>query len=1379
MTGINRIRVSGWLASLVILANPLPGYCATISKADNADNLNLATSWAGGESPGADDVAQWSNAVTSANSTTLGADLVWLGIGIGNPGGPVLINGSDTLTLGASGINLSAASQNLTVNCPLSLGANQPWPVANGRSLTISNSVSGSSYLSLAGPGEVTFDGGTNATCSFGAGVAGVNSFHVNGGTVTLASGTLSLASNGGTDAAHINGNALFNLMGGTVNSSFYTRLGSGSTGTTSELNVSGGEFVNTGEILFGFGGSGNGTLTVRGGVVNAHLLRLGDTSTAGTHTVNLDGGLIKANRISSNKGTPVFNFDGGVLQANNSPRTPWFVASAANVWIKNGGAVIDSNGKDVALEPDLKPFSGSTGGLVKLGEGSLTLSGTSTYAGPTVVSNGTLVVSGALSNSSPLIVEADATLAVVSPAVTVGGLTLSPDARLKLSLNAPSNAVNAHVQVNGPLVLDGTVSLDDLGGISTGAVCAVISYTGALTDNGLEEDPQSAWELSVDTATPGQVKITALHRYDFVEISEGDRVVDSLSTNLTAVVHGTPQDIMWYEVRSNSLDGVLLDFGAHVQSSPWPFTVRHLCEGTNWVTVFTRDAAGATYSNSVRLVLNLPADTPVRPRPLPAEIWWGGLSNNQQLLDPANSWDFVKQYQDGLFFHSAGYGGLTSADKTALAAMLRPYNTKFCVELGGGVGTRTPGPEFIQYQSTTGWGAHLTTQQDLGLVMSQVTHDYHMEDMEDVCRVHPDWPAEDQVAWWTGDFSQMSAGSQVTNGIWRDIFNIYYANNPHLKTGHTSSPVHWGWDDFPSLQANNNLIYTPLEDASGTPVLVNGTNVNFSFTAHEILDGFVSMAGAIGRPYFSFQSDCPWNYFGGLTANSDPAAHDANRLKIRVYEQHLQSRGARHTLICNVSNAASQPGGDDAQDDYYKTASLNSMFLHQQEGGRANTYLFESWYSGIPHTAAPETKDGSYANLAMDAIRYLKGIKTTGELEELSLAVSSSGVTNVIELTNHGDTTCLPAIIALEGTGGDHSISYLNAAGEDITAAILSDEGYVHTNRLTSGQSTQIKIVVPAGLDRTVTLEAFWNPQDPTGVVRDRLVITPASFDSDGDGMDNATEAALGRDLANPGDMAFHFNAYGDFEGWTNSPRNISELAVSNGAVSGTALTGDPYFANNSLGFEGTRVPSITVRIRAGANAATQLYWMPQGGSFTGNVENRTYTGNGDWRVLEFTMAGNTNWDGQMINRLRVDPIAAAGAWFEIDWIRAANGDSDLDGFSDATEGTGDTDFDGIPDYLDEDSDGDGFIDRAEHVAGTDPANPEENAFRLSSGGVPVHVDGKAGRLYSLQWTSSLVSNDWKTVEAAGPLASDQPIVFTNGTPSTSGFYRVRVELP
>ena len=231
-------------------------YCATVVKTNNAANLNLGTSWVGGVAPASADIAQWDSTVTAANTVALGASLEWLGLKLANPGGAVTLSAGNTLTLDGSGADLSAATQDLTLNCNLALGAGQTWSVAGGRNLTVAAGISGTALLTLPGPGTVTLSG---TSYTLGTSAAGNNALALNGGTLVMTAGTLTLAGNASNnDGSHIQGGATFSLTGGTVNSSYYTRLGATGTGT---LTVSGGQFNNTGEILFAFSGTGTGTL--------------------------------------------------------------------------------------------------------------------------------------------------------------------------------------------------------------------------------------------------------------------------------------------------------------------------------------------------------------------------------------------------------------------------------------------------------------------------------------------------------------------------------------------------------------------------------------------------------------------------------------------------------------------------------------------------------------------------------------------------------------------------------------------------------------------------------------------------------------------------------------------------------------------------------------------------------------------------------------------------------------------------------------------------------------------------------------------------------------------------------------------------------------
>ena len=89
--------------------------------------------------------------------------------------------------------------------------------------------------------------------------------------------------------------------------------------------------------------------------------------------------------------------------------------------------------------------ITGSGGSLIKIGTGTLTLSGTSTYTGATVVAGGTLFLTGDISPSSGVAVGPNATLAGTgtAPGVLVGGGTLALGLPIGIgTLNVAGNLV-------------------------------------------------------------------------------------------------------------------------------------------------------------------------------------------------------------------------------------------------------------------------------------------------------------------------------------------------------------------------------------------------------------------------------------------------------------------------------------------------------------------------------------------------------------------------------------------------------------------------------------------------------------------------------------------------------------------------------------------------------------------------------------------------------------------------------------------------------------------------------------------------------------------------------------------------------------------------
>ena len=569
----------------------------------------------------------------------------------------------------------------------------------------------------------------------------------------------------------------------------------------------------------------------------------------------------------------------------------------------------------------------------------------------------------------------------------------------------------------------------------------------------------------------------------------------------------------IWYEVHSGSSTGELIDFGACAAKPNWRVEIRHLRLGTNVFTAYAMDSGQtvASATLAVQCTLDNSQAPTVRPRPRPTEVWWGGIDYMDQTTLNPNDWQFVQKYEDGFFFHGARW---TTAYEDGVAAQLVALLTgsgalnapaaRFWTEQGGQMQPNMAGT----LNNKLSW---LNRVQGDGVVFSEITTDYNAH-MDSFCQPHPDWPSGDILAWQTGDSSTATPGGPYLSGslagVWPSYINGIYAQLPAAKIGQVWSPVWWNWKDpsgtlYPSLAGNTDLDLNPLLDPNGNAVLVNGQPASFSFTMDQIHRASINVANAMPdawHRYYAFASDCPHDYFSGLdyTGAYGFSSYSAalNRRKIRAYESWLHSMSCRHTLIANVSDAYSVT--DPTQQNlYYKSSALDSMQLHQREGGRADRYLFESWYHGVPNQVTPETQAGTFTNLVKDAIKYIKGIKDDGSYETLKLSVlSNSGGQTVLKIANTGDVACLPAITVTESGDSHFSTAYFAANGSDASGA-LTAEGYSPSALVPAGGSITLTITAtptsgaPANATRTFGVEVFWNPQDPTGVVRDRAIVS------------------------------------------------------------------------------------------------------------------------------------------------------------------------------------------------------------------------------------------------------------------------------------------------
>jgi autotransporter-associated beta strand protein len=230
-----RLRVPVTVLMLVSsLTWPLQSHGLVLIKTNSGANTLLAiptilptTNYVQNATPTVADTLLFNNTINATTtfriSNVANSTLSLGGVAITNPGGAITLQNSDnqnqTISLGAAGIDMSRATQNLTISnatggaATLSTSANQAWTIANSRTLTIS------SPIVLNNAVDVRFVGGTTG------GTAGI---------VALGSTTAGIAGSG-----NLNVSGMLGGTGGTV-----TLLGNNST-WTGALTVAGGAQVN------------------------------------------------------------------------------------------------------------------------------------------------------------------------------------------------------------------------------------------------------------------------------------------------------------------------------------------------------------------------------------------------------------------------------------------------------------------------------------------------------------------------------------------------------------------------------------------------------------------------------------------------------------------------------------------------------------------------------------------------------------------------------------------------------------------------------------------------------------------------------------------------------------------------------------------------------------------------------------------------------------------------------------------------------------------------------------------------------------------------------------------------------------------------------
>jgi autotransporter-associated beta strand protein len=413
MKSPDSIRVLTALAALSLSLTQAGAAVRTWSGAGADANWTTAANW-GGTAPATNDSLVFNGVIQQSNTNNyVNLTNNWVTF---NNGGFVLYGNLLTLNGGAGQLtNLAGIN---VVGQPLQIAAannNSVWNIAAGSELRMANLLTNASsanpLASLIGGGTLHWVSNTVSSTRM---VTTYNGTLIDdGASAVIANDGFRLSpTNAAATAAVVMTNNGFIQIGGNSSLRMGQLQNSLAAGNAS-VNISSGEILLQpagdngapsygGCITLGENPNVTATITQSGGLVwlnplvsvptdaNCGNLIYGANST-GNGTYNLNGGvlLLRSFVNAHPGGMAVFNFNGGTLKPVTNSTV--FMPNSFTANVQAGGAVIDTTALSITMAQNLAAGSPS-GGLVKLGTGTLTLTGDNTYTGSTVVSNGTLV---------------------------------------------------------------------------------------------------------------------------------------------------------------------------------------------------------------------------------------------------------------------------------------------------------------------------------------------------------------------------------------------------------------------------------------------------------------------------------------------------------------------------------------------------------------------------------------------------------------------------------------------------------------------------------------------------------------------------------------------------------------------------------------------------------------------------------------------------------------------------------------------------------------------------------------------------------------------------------------------------------------------------
>ncbi len=457
-----------------------------------------------------------------------------------------------------------------------------------------------------------------------------------------------------------------------------------------------------------------------------------------------------------------------------------------------------------------------------------------------------------------------------------------------------------------------------------------------------------------------------------------------------------------------------------------------------------------------------------------PAEIVFGAYRNMQQLADAGiDDWAFVRRHADGILLHGAYWTHDPSAPAVAerLAKRLREGvadEPAAMARVASDESHTRLHRSRMRLVLETGWPHHfepadrfatmgryyaadhlqrLSELESRGLTIDELSVDFRLWVFRLFAQQTPERTSEEIIA----DVVKQ----------WGEYVDALRSERPTLVMKMTFTPVQLPWRG--ERPYGTTMTPSPLRSGrwpdydKSDPLLVDGKPRSYFFEGLDLFSRAFDREHR--RGVIGVVTDSPFHYSWEW---ADPEAQRRHRSRIRAYESWLQSRGFKHTFICNDSAIDWRNLPHDDADAMYADRSMLALIRYQLDGGRADRYLFESWYDG-PHRIVPETHSGSMTHMTAHAIRYLKGIG-----QSMTLTKTLVGATSSVTLTNSGDVSCLPALRAMGPIR-----AWLGE--DDISKQMMTEEGFVPDRLLGPGESITIRVDGPHP-----EILAYWNPQQP-----------------------------------------------------------------------------------------------------------------------------------------------------------------------------------------------------------------------------------------------------------------------------------------------------------